>query len=258
MPNPVRNQQKVKFFPHFLWFRSQSLSLTAPSLKALDVGDVLLVLAASQWAVWRSVFCTSLMCSAPTPPDSAWVLSRRPLGSSSSWYALLNMIVMSIGDSCCSFRGSPSHGCRFSDILAHQVTEQKVFAPRRSRRHPAENEKTCRNEKRENTKLYEESVRTRQGFFVFSFSAMFLVPPKFLQGVFSFFSHSAGCRRGSFRTTSKFSCVFVLRVSARDFVILRALFRPSGKNYSAPGEHASRDSQLARCLGSRTLNLSEV
>ena len=80
---------------------------SAPSLNALDVGDVLLVLVASHWRWWKSVFSPSLMCSAPTPPDSAWVLCRHPLGSSSSWHALHNLIVLSIGNSHRSFRESP-------------------------------------------------------------------------------------------------------------------------------------------------------
>ena len=132
------------------------------------------------------------MCSAPTPPDSAWVLSRHPLGSSSSWYALHNMIVLSIGDSCCSFRGSPSHGCRFSDILAHPVTEQKVFAPRRSRRPPSENEKYLQKRKKRKTRSCTKSL------FVFGRVSLYfrLVQCFFvLAGCLRVFSHSAGCRR---------------------------------------------------------------
>ena len=36
-----------------------------------------------------------LLCSAPTPLDSAWVTTRHPLGSSSSWHALHNRQVLS-------------------------------------------------------------------------------------------------------------------------------------------------------------------
>ena len=71
----------------------------APSLKAIDVGDILLVF---PW--WRSVVCPSLKRNAPTAPDSAWVTSLHSLWPPSSWHALHNLIVLSIGNSCRSFR----------------------------------------------------------------------------------------------------------------------------------------------------------
>ena len=69
------------------------------------------VLAPSHMRWWRSVFCSSVAF------QTAWVISRHPLGSSGSWHALHKLIVLSIGNLCRSFRGSPSDACLFSDLL---------------------------------------------------------------------------------------------------------------------------------------------
>ena len=81
----------LRAVPHTVMFMRTHPS-SSPSLKSLYVGEVLLVFAASDRWWWTSVFCPSLMCSAPTPPDRAWVISH-PLRLSSSWHALHNLIV---------------------------------------------------------------------------------------------------------------------------------------------------------------------
>ena len=60
---------------------------------------------------WRSAACQPLQTALGSS-------SRHPLGSSNSWHALHNLIVLSIGNSCRSFGGSPSNGCLFSDLRA--------------------------------------------------------------------------------------------------------------------------------------------
>ena len=162
------------FTPHTWKLMRATHPSSAPSLQALDVGDVLLVLAASHWRWSKSVVCPSLMCRAPTSPDSAWVISRHPLGSSSSWHALHNLIVLSIGDSCRSLRGSPCCGCFFSDILTPVLRRALSFCDKTEPRTRAEYEKIqkCQKQKKmqntkqtKNTKLCEKSARLRQFFF---------------------------------------------------------------------------------------------
>ena len=79
--------------------------------QAVDVGDILLVF---PW--WRSVVCPSLKRNAPTAPDSAWVTILHSLGPPSSWHALHNLIVLSIGNSCRSFRDARKF-CRHTETF---------------------------------------------------------------------------------------------------------------------------------------------
>ena len=118
---------------------------------------------------------------------------------------------------------------------------------------------TCRNEKREKHEVVRRVCSFLAGFLcIFVFCNVFSVLQNFCKvsfivfafcrvsaRVFSYnveifvFSHSAGCRRVT-------------------LLFCEPSSDPPEKNYSAPGEHANRDSQVARCLGSRTRNLSEV
>ena len=92
---------------------------SAPSVKALEVGDVLVVLAAFPQAVVEVGLLLFLNVQRANPIQT---VSRHPLGSSSSWHALHNLIVLSVGNSCCSFCGHhlmnvPQSGlCQFSSV----------------------------------------------------------------------------------------------------------------------------------------------
>ena len=81
--------------------------------------------------------------------QTAWVINRHPLGSSGSCHALHKLIVLSIGNLCRSFRGSPSDGCLFSDLLVHLRQTLVSFCENG----PTDTLQNSRRKKRKPTKL---------------------------------------------------------------------------------------------------------